>query len=51
MQEFPEVDRGEWFAPEIGRRKILAGQVPLIDQLLELLGSTGTHASGVLNLE
>src|SRR6185436_8884918 len=37
MQDFPEVDRAEWFAPEMARRKILAGQLPLIDQLLELL--------------
>ena len=38
VQEFPEVDRAEWFVPEMARRKILAGQLPLIDQLLELLG-------------
>lgn len=37
MQEFPEVDRAEWFAPDMAKRKILAGQLPLIDQLLELL--------------
>jgi predicted NUDIX family NTP pyrophosphohydrolase len=36
MQEFPEVDRAEWFAPELAKRKILAAQLPLIDQLLEL---------------
>lgn len=34
---FPEVDRAEWFAPEAARVKILAGQVPLIDRLLERL--------------
>jgi predicted NUDIX family NTP pyrophosphohydrolase len=37
LQEFPEVDRAEWFTPEMARRKILAGQLPLIDQLLESL--------------
>ncbi len=37
MQEFPEVDRAEWFAPELAKRKILAAQVPLIDGLLEIL--------------
>lgn len=38
MQEFPEVDRADWFAPDMARRKILAGQLPLIDQLLESRG-------------
>src|SRR5205807_9674646 len=37
MQEFPEVDRAEWFAPDEAKRKILLAQVPLIDQLLQLL--------------
>ena len=34
MQEFPEVDRAEWFTPEVAKRKILAGQVPLIDEVV-----------------
>lgn len=34
-QEFPEVDRAAWFTPDVARRKILKGQVPLIDELLE----------------
>jgi predicted NUDIX family NTP pyrophosphohydrolase len=34
---FPEVDRAEWFSPEAARAKILAGQAPLIDRLLERL--------------
>ena len=37
MQEFPEVDRAEWFTPETATRKILAAQVPLIDELLQKL--------------
>jgi predicted NUDIX family NTP pyrophosphohydrolase len=36
-QEFPEVDRAEWFAPEDARRKILKGQAPFLDRLDELL--------------
>jgi predicted NUDIX family NTP pyrophosphohydrolase len=36
-QSFPEVDRAEWFAPEVARQKILAGQRPFIDRLLERL--------------
>lgn len=34
IQEFPEVDRADWFTPDTAKRKILAGQSPLIDQLL-----------------
>lgn len=37
-QEFPEVDRAEWFAPERAREKILPAQEPLLDRLLERLG-------------
>jgi predicted NUDIX family NTP pyrophosphohydrolase len=35
---FPEVDRAEWFSPEEARAKILAGQRPFIDRLVELVG-------------
>lgn len=37
LQQFPEVDRAEWFTPDIARTKILKGQTPFIDQLLKLL--------------
>ena len=36
-QEFPEVDRAEWFAPERAKEKILAAQIPLITALEEHL--------------
>ena len=32
-QEFPEVDRAEWFDLEEARRKIIPGQVALLDEL------------------
>jgi predicted NUDIX family NTP pyrophosphohydrolase len=38
MQSFPEVDRAEWFSAEKARDKILLGQRPFIDRLLERLG-------------
>src|SRR4051794_31430404 len=38
MAEFPEVDRAAWFGVEEAREKILKGQLPLIDQLCELVG-------------
>ena len=31
--EFPEVDRAAWFTPEEARRRILAAQIPFIDEL------------------
>lgn len=34
QQEFPEVDRAEWFAPEEARRKINPAQVAFIDKLV-----------------
>jgi predicted NUDIX family NTP pyrophosphohydrolase len=33
MQAFPEVDRAEWFGIEEARRRILPGQVELLDRL------------------
>jgi predicted NUDIX family NTP pyrophosphohydrolase len=32
MREFPEVDRADWFSLDEARRKILKGQVALLDQ-------------------
>jgi predicted NUDIX family NTP pyrophosphohydrolase len=37
VQQFPEVDRGEWFPFNIARKKILKGQAGFLDQLLEIL--------------
>ncbi|HEV7483342.1 MAG TPA: NUDIX domain-containing protein [Solirubrobacterales bacterium] len=36
-REFPEVDRAEWFDPELARGKIIAAQAELIERLLERL--------------
>jgi predicted NUDIX family NTP pyrophosphohydrolase len=33
-QEFPEVDRAEWFAPDEARRRLLPAQAPFLDRLL-----------------
>ena len=41
MQSFPEVDRAAWFSLTEARQKILAGQVPLLEQLEKLLGPGG----------
>ena len=33
LQEFPEIDRAEWFPLEVARCKILKGQAQLLDRL------------------
>jgi predicted NUDIX family NTP pyrophosphohydrolase len=38
MAEFPEVDRGAWFALAVARRKILPGQSGFLDQLSSHVG-------------
>jgi predicted NUDIX family NTP pyrophosphohydrolase len=37
QQIFPEIDRAEWFALDLARQKILAGQAPLLDELARLV--------------
>ncbi|MBI4596037.1 MAG: NUDIX domain-containing protein [Candidatus Tectomicrobia bacterium] len=37
QQEFPEIDRAEWFTIPLAKQKILKGQVPILDQLQEKL--------------
>jgi predicted NUDIX family NTP pyrophosphohydrolase len=37
-QDFPEVDRAEWFGVEEARRKILPAQTDFLDRVLEHLG-------------
>ena len=39
MQEFPEADRAEWLDVEAARRKLVKGQLPLLDVLLEQIAS------------
>jgi len=38
MREVPEVDRAGWFAPEEAARKVLKGQRPILEALLQRLG-------------
>jgi predicted NUDIX family NTP pyrophosphohydrolase len=39
-QEFPEVDRAEWFSPERAREKLNPAQAAFVDRLLERLRGT-----------
>ncbi|MGW2677217.1 NUDIX domain-containing protein [Streptomyces sp. NPDC001436] len=36
-QEFPELDQVAWFPPETARSKLIAGQVPFLERLVDLL--------------
>jgi predicted NUDIX family NTP pyrophosphohydrolase len=36
-QEFPEVDRAEWFTIDVAKEKILKGQVSLLEELVQIL--------------
>ena len=40
QQEYPEADRAAWFPLDEARRRILAGQAPLLDELDSLLSSS-----------
>ena len=35
LQSFPEIDRASWFTAEVARVKLVKGQRPLIDRLLQ----------------
>jgi predicted NUDIX family NTP pyrophosphohydrolase len=39
LQEFPEIDRAAWLPVDEARTKLVRGQVPLLDRLLEALAS------------
>jgi predicted NUDIX family NTP pyrophosphohydrolase len=41
MATFPEVDRAQWFTPEEAAAKILKGQRPVVEALLERLAGAG----------
>ena len=37
VQAFPEIDRAAWVAPDVARRKLVAGQIEFVDRLLAAL--------------
>ena len=45
IQRFPEVDRGAWFGLSEARRKLVKGQVPLINELEQQLTGTRPDAN------
>jgi predicted NUDIX family NTP pyrophosphohydrolase len=45
IQEFPEVDRGEWFTPASARVKLNPAQVEFVDRLVDMLDLSTEHRS------
>ena len=39
IQQFPEIDRAAWFLVGVAREKLVKGQVPFLDRLLERLAT------------
>ena len=39
QQEFPEIDRAAWFPLDEARRRIVAGQIPLLDELVRVVSA------------
>lgn len=46
IREFPEIDRAEWFPVAVAREKLLAGQRPLLDQLMCAPAVAGCREGG-----
>ncbi|MGD0379133.1 MAG: NUDIX domain-containing protein [Acidimicrobiales bacterium] len=45
-RSFPEVDKAAWFSLEEARTKLLAGQLPLLERLEDIMRSEGPHEPG-----
>jgi predicted NUDIX family NTP pyrophosphohydrolase len=43
QQEFPEIDRAGWFTIEEAKKKILKGQIPLLEELEQILATKFTR--------
>jgi predicted NUDIX family NTP pyrophosphohydrolase len=43
LQKFPEMDRAEWFGFAEAKEKILAGQLPLLEELENKLRTGTVH--------
>ncbi|HEY4162139.1 MAG TPA: NUDIX domain-containing protein [Dongiaceae bacterium] len=43
MQSFPEVDRAEWFGIDEARERLLKGQLPILEELVEKIGAGSKH--------
>lgn len=39
LKSFPEIDRADWFTPDVARTKLVRGQIPFLDRLVADLSS------------
>jgi predicted NUDIX family NTP pyrophosphohydrolase len=46
LRSFPEVDRAEWMTPQRARERIVRGQAPAIDRLLEVTAAGPGRPAG-----
>lgn len=46
VSSFPEIDRAQWFPLAEARRKVVSGQVPILDALVDVLRERGALGSG-----
>jgi predicted NUDIX family NTP pyrophosphohydrolase len=46
LRQFPEVDRVEWVPVDQARRKLVKGQAPFLDSLLEAVAPAGDRFEG-----
>jgi predicted NUDIX family NTP pyrophosphohydrolase len=46
LQEFPEIDRAEWFSVDEAREKILKGQLAFLDTLVDVVGGGHDPSNG-----
>jgi predicted NUDIX family NTP pyrophosphohydrolase len=42
QQEFPEVDRAQWFTIEQAKKKIFKGQIPILEEFEQIIKSGKT---------
>ena len=45
VREYPEIDRAEWFSVTEARSKLLKGQRPLLDRLMDAVGDAESASS------
>jgi predicted NUDIX family NTP pyrophosphohydrolase len=46
QEQFPEIDRAEWFPIDLARKKLLKGQLPFLDQIEDLLSTRAAWDGG-----
>ncbi|HEX6887829.1 MAG TPA: hypothetical protein VF143_06960, partial [Candidatus Nanopelagicales bacterium] len=45
-RSFPEIDRAQWYPVEVARRKVVSGQVPILEALVAALADVVAGRDG-----